>query len=303
VRFLKIVIGLLAGVVIAAALGLVVVYVVTNHHLHRTYTVSVPRVVTSRDSLTLARGQHVADIRGCTQCHDPNLSGRVVIDAMPWLGRIMSANLTSGRNGVAGRYKTADDWVRAIRDGIRPDGKPLVFMPSYEYRTIGPEDLGALVSYIEAAKPVDAPPLQETIGPLARVLYLMGRFPLIPAEMIDHSNKAFSEPPAGETAEYGRYLAGPCAGCHGEHFSGGKVPGTPPGWPLATNLTPDSATGLGRWTFAQFTSFFDTGIAPDGRHIDPQVMPWPVVRSMTDQERRALWDFLRALAPLPKGTG
>jgi mono/diheme cytochrome c family protein len=282
---------------------MVAVYVVTNRHLNKVYTVEVPHVVTSNDSVTIARGRHVADIRGCTQCHNPNLGGRVVIDAMPLLGRIMSANLTSGRNGVAAQYGSDDDWVRAIRDAVRPDGRPLVFMPSYEYRSIGPEDLGALVSYIKSAKPVDSPPLRQTLGPLARVLYLLGRFPLIPAEMIDHTDKTFTEPAAGETVEYGRYLAGPCAGCHGEHFSGGKVPGTPPGWPLAANLTPDTATGLGSWTDAQFMSFFDTGKTPDGRQLDPQVMPWPVVRSMTDTEKRALWAFLRSLPPLPKGSG
>jgi mono/diheme cytochrome c family protein len=303
VKILRILIGLLAGLLVAAALAMVVVYVVTNRHLNKTYRVEVPHIVTSDDSVTLARGRHVAEIRGCTQCHNPDLGGHVVIDAMPLLGRIMSANLTSGRNGVAAQYKSNEDWVRAIRDGVRPDGKPLVFMPSYEYRSIGPADLGALVSYLKSAKPVASPPLKETIGPLARVLYLLGRFPLIPAEMINHTDRTFTEPQPGETVAYGRYLAGPCAGCHGRHFSGGKVPGTPPGWPLAANLTPDSATGLGSWNYAQFSSFFDTGRTPDGRQVDPKVMPWPVVRAMTDGERRALWEFLRSLPPLPKGSG
>lgn len=300
-KILKVLIGLLAGLIVLVVMVGIVVYVVTDRRLNRTYRVEVPRVVASSDSLTVARGRHLADIRGCTQCHNPDLSGRVVIDAMPMLGRIMSANLTDGRNGVAPQYTSDGDWVRAIRDGVRPDGTPVVFMPSYEYRSMGPGDLGALISYIKAAPAVDSPPLDQTIGPLARVLYLTGRFPLIPAELIDHSDRNFAQPPEGETVAYGRYLAGPCAGCHGEHFSGGKVPGTPPGWPQATNLTPDTATGLGSWTEAQFMSFFNDGVTPDGRHIDPQVMPWPVVRSMTDGERRALWTFVRSLQPLPKG--
>jgi mono/diheme cytochrome c family protein len=301
VKILKILIGLLAGLVLLVIVGLVAVYVITDEHLSRRYDVEVPQVVTSSDSLTIARGAHVADIRGCTQCHGPDLAGRVVIDAMPLLGRIRSANLTSGRNGVAPRYASDEDWVRAIRDGVRPDGTPLVFMPSYEYRGIGPEDLGALVSYLEAAPPVDSPPRDQTIGPLARVLYLLGRFPLVPAEMIDHKDRSFTQPPEGETVAYGRYLAGPCAGCHGERFSGGKVPGTPPEWPLAANLTPDTVTGLGSWTEDQFISFFNDGRTPDGREVDPKVMPWPVVRSMTDSEKRALWTFLQSLPALPKG--
>jgi len=301
VKILKILFGLLVSLVVLLIVALIAVYVISDRHLSRKYDVEVPQVTTSSDSITLARGAHVADIRGCTQCHGSNLAGRVVIDAMPMLGRIQSANLTSGRNGVAPRYASDEDWVRAIRDGVRPDGTPLVFMPSYEYRTIGPEDLGALISYLKAAPPVDSPPRDETIGPLARALYLFGRFPLIPAEMINHSDRSFSQPPEGETVAYGRYLAGPCAGCHGERFAGGKVPGTPPDWPLATNLTPDTVTGLGSWTEGQFMSFFNDGRTPDGREVDPKVMPWPVVRSMTDSERRALWIFLRSLPPLPKG--
>jgi mono/diheme cytochrome c family protein len=300
-RLLKILVWLAAGAVAVVGVAIIVVYRVSDRRLERTYRVESPHVVTYDDSLTLARGRHVAEIQGCVQCHAPSLAGRVVIDARPLLGRIVSANLTSGRNGVAALYRSDADWVRAIRDGVRPDSTPVVFMPSYQYRTIGPEDLGALVSYLKAAPPADSPPLEQDIGIMARVLYLFGRFPLIPAEMIDHSDQAFAEPPQGATVEYGRYLAGPCARCHGEDYSGGRVPGAPADWPGATNLTPDSATGLGSWTEEQFMSFFADGRGPDGRRVDERSMPWSMGKAMTDAEKRALWAFLRSLNALPTG--
>ena len=76
--------------------------------------------------------------------------------------------------------------MRTIRDGVRPDGSALIFMPSYEYRGIGPDDLGALISWIKSMPPVDTELREQEVGPLGRVLYLTGALPLVPAEMIDH---------------------------------------------------------------------------------------------------------------------
>ena len=46
-------------------------------------------------------------------------------------------------------------------------------------------------------------------------------------------------------------IAGNCAGCHtargGEAYAGGRGVETPFGIVYASNLTPDSDTGLGRW--------------------------------------------------------
>ncbi len=42
-------------------------------------------------------------------------------------------------------------------------------------------------------------------------------------------------PEPAPTAEYGRWIARQCSGCHGEHFSGGPIPGTPPDFPVPLN--------------------------------------------------------------------
>ena len=152
---------------------------------------------------------------------------------------------------MASEYSDAD-WVRSIRSGVRPNGLPLLFMPSHEYRPMGPEDLGALVSWIKSMPPVDTDPVEQKIGLLGRVLFLAGQLPLIPAERIDHSDPSFSQPEADVTVVYGAYLATACAGCHGEGFSGGVIPGVPPEWPEAANLTPDVDTGVGLWSEDDF---------------------------------------------------
>jgi len=78
--------------------------------------------------------------------------------------------------------------VRAIRDGVRPDGSALIFMPSSEYRGIGPDNLGVPISWIKSMPPVDTELREQEVGPLGRVLYLTGALPLVPTEMIDHGD-------------------------------------------------------------------------------------------------------------------
>ncbi len=59
---------------------------------------------------------------------------------------------------------------------------------------------------------------------------------------------AASQTPAkvaeGMTPEHGKYVANLCIGCHGDGLSGGKIPGGPPRWPAASNLTPSQGTLL-----------------------------------------------------------
>lgn len=129
------------------------------------------------------------------------------------------------------------------------------------------------------------------------LLFVTGRLPLVPAEMIDHTDTRFEQPARGVTTEYGAYLAASCVGCHGPSLTGGRIPGTPPDWPAASNLTPDEGTGIGSWSKEHFLDFARTGNRPDGRRVDPTYMPWPALQAMTDEEREALWLYLRSLPP------
>lgn len=301
-NILKKLVRLLAGLVVVVVCAVIAVYVISSARMNRTYDVTPVSVETSEDSATLAWGRHVADVRGCTDCHGPDLSGTTFIDALPVMARITASNLTSGEHGVAPSYASDEDWVRAIRDGVKPDGKPVLFMPSYEFRALGPRDLGALVSFIKSVPPVDTQHPSQKVGPLARALFLSGKFPLLPAEMVDHSDQSFSQPEVGVTVEYGAYLAVGCTGCHGPGLTGGLIPGMPPEAPPAFNLTPDEATGLGSWTEDDFHAFFATGVGPDGRAINPEFMPWPGIgAAMTRDELTAVWLYLRSVNAAPAG--
>ena len=106
--------------------------------------------------------------------------------------------------------------------------------------------------------------------------------------------------PPADTVEYGHYIAqvGGCTGCHGAGLSGGPIPGVPPDFPPAQNLTP---TGIGQWSDADIVRALRVGKRPDGTTIN-QFMPWPYTASMTDTEMAALIKYLRSVPPRPTGT-
>lgn len=291
-------VGAIAGLLLLAASAL---YGVSQYRFQRSYEVNPPAIAATllTGPSAIERGRHVATVRGCVDCHGDGFSGKVFIDE-PMVGRLYSPNLTRGEGGVGAQYGSAD-WVRAIRHGIGPDGKPLLFMPAQEFNVLSDEDMGALIAYLESLPEVDrVASFENRVGPVGRALFLTGRLPLVPAELIDHQAERGEPPVPGPTAEYGAYLATSCAGCHGENFSGGPIPGAPPGFPEATNLTPDPATGLGTWTEHDFMTALRTGKRPDGTELAPE-MPWRLAAQMTDDEIRALWRYLQTLAPLSEG--
>ena len=283
------IVGGLLGIVV---LALAVLYGVTEYRMRKTYHVSPAPLAFHPTPDAVQKGARLAVVRGCTDCHGENLGGKQFIDEMP-LGRLYASNLTSGRGGVGATY-TDQDWVRSIRHGVGPDGKPLLFMPAHEFNPIGDEDLGVLLAYVKSLPPVENVPVDNAVGPLGRALFLAGELPLVPAEMIDHDAPRKAAPAPGATAEYGAYLATGCTGCHGEGFSGGKIPGTPPDWPAAANLTSDPETGIGKWTEQDFFRALREGKRPDGTDLKPQ-MPWKLTAQMTDEEIRATWLYLRTV--------
>ena len=137
---------------ILVALG--VLYLLTERRITRSYEVAGREVAVGEESATIARGEHVAIIRQCTNCHTADLGGAKFID-VPVVARLHTANLTSGQGGMAEHYATSADWERAIRQGVAPDGRALLFMPSHEFYAIGDDDLGALIAYLRSRTPVD----------------------------------------------------------------------------------------------------------------------------------------------------
>jgi mono/diheme cytochrome c family protein len=279
-----------------AAVAVTTVFALSQSRLTHAYAFPVENVAVPAGSAAVARGHHLAIISGCVDCHGRDLSGRVFFDSA-MIGRFVAPNLTRGKGGSGGGF-TDQDWIRAIRHGVRPDGRPLLVMPSKEFYAFSDADLGALMAYLETIPAVDNELPHSTVSPIGRVLMLaMKDLPLLAAERIDHNGPRPPAPRAGVTVEYGKYLAVRCTGCHGETLSGGRIPGTPPDWPPALNLTPYPGAAVAQWSEAQFVHALRTGVTPRGNQLDTKYMPWKVLGEMTDDEMRALWLYLKSLPP------
>jgi mono/diheme cytochrome c family protein len=289
-KFFKILASLVAVLVLAVAILVAFAWFRSEQAIARTYAISDPPLVLQRDAGTLARGAHIFATRGCGDCHGATGEGKVLFDAGP-VAKIVPPNITMG-----GRLKgqTPEQVAAAIRHGVRADGRALVFMPSEDFHEMSDEDVAALVAYLQSLPPSANKPGPVEVRPLARVLWLFGKFPLLPAEKLDHSPRARSAPVVAATAEYGKYLAIGCAGCHGANFAGQHVPGTPPAFPDSRNITP---AAIGSWKEADFFRAIREGKRPDGSAIDP-FMPWQTFAKMSDVELSALWAYLRALPPV-----
>jgi mono/diheme cytochrome c family protein len=274
---------LLAGGVLAAA------WIVSEQQLARIYAVDDPPLVIARDADTLAYGAHLYTTRGCADCHGEDGRGMEVLDA-PGVMRLVGPNITPAV--LAGRYDS-DAIAAAIRHGIKPDGRPLIFMPSWDWQHLSDADTAALIAHIQSLPASAHDPGRMEIRLMARVLTLFGQFPLTPADQIDHSPRQREAPAVAVSVEYGRYLAGTCIGCHGPDLAGQRVPGTPPDFPAAPSLHATS-DALGAWTEADFNRALRQGRAPDGREFHP-IMPWHALQHMTEVEVAALWVYLRTL--------
>jgi len=285
----------LSGIVV---LGVALVYGVTEMRFRKAYASPERPVAVVSDPETVAKGRHIAVTRGCVDCHGDNLGGQVFLDT-PILASLYATNLTAGAGGVGRSYSDVD-FERAIRHGIAPDGRPLLFMPSHEYYPLSDEDLSALVSYIRATTPVDGEKPKNRVGPLGRFLVASRQIPyFVPAERIDHDAPRPVPPPAGISAEYGAYLATGCTGCHGDRFSGGRIPGAPPEFIPVANITPHES-GIADWDENEFFRLMREGRRPNGSIVSDQ-MPWQALGTLTDDELSAIWLYLRSIPALEYG--
>lgn len=267
-------------------------YFVVERRVQARQSVTPHAVAVPVDTLSIEKGRHLATIRGCVECHSSDLGGRTFIDS-PMAGRLSGTNLTRGRGGVGASLQDID-WVRAIRHGIAPDGRALLIMPSHEYNVLSDEDAGALIAYLKSVPPVDrtVPPNSVAL-PLRVIATVNPEVALIPAERIDHTVKPAQKIDPQDVIGFGKYLASSCTGCHRADYSGGKIPGAPPDWTAAANLTPGG--NLKNWSLAQFSNAMRTGKTPAGHQLDAKYMPWPLLGQMTDQEMNAVWSYLQTL--------
>ena len=127
----------------------------------------------------------------------------------------------------------------------------------------------------------------------------------VPADIGDQWESA----DRSELIARGEYLAtaGNCGSCHtvpgGAFMAGGLAFETPFGTIYSTNITPDGATGIGRWSVEDFLRSMRYGVRPGGEHLYP-AFPYTNFTRAADEDLLALYAYLLSLkaaeqAPTP----
>jgi mono/diheme cytochrome c family protein len=293
-RWLKWVLGVVAALALLVVAAGVTGWQMADNKMARRVEIAPHPVTYAEDTQTLDRGRYLFESRGCADCHGVNGGGRLFVDKGDL--RLAGPNITAG--GVTASYQP-DDWERAIRHGVKPSGKPIMVMPAEDYNRLTDADLAAVVSYVRKLPPQKGGDAIVQFPLPVRVLYGFGAITDAAAK-IDHSLPPQQPVEAGVNVKHGQYVANMCMGCHGEHLSGGKIPGGPPDWPAAANLTPGEGTVMTRYKdSATFITMLRSGKRPDGSRIE--VMPFEALGKLNDVDAQALHAYLLTLAPRPAG--
>jgi len=263
----------------------------------------------AQDAKLLARGTYLMDsIVACANCHiqrdkgkplfERGLSGGMLFDEEPF--KAYAANITPDRETGIGSWTDAQ-LIKAIREGIRPDGSVIgPPMPIMFYRGMSDDDVKAIVAYLRAQPPVkNAVPKSEY-----RIKLPPNYGPAIKKQVLAPAGK--------DTLKYGAYLAGPlghCLDCHTPWVkgipnmrqvgAGGNPFKGPWGVSVSRNLTPHES-GLKGWSDAEIARAIREGVRKDGSPLKPP-MAYGWYKNIDEHDMQALIGYLRSLKPLPLG--
>ena len=289
----RIIIGIVASIAALASVLAAGAKIGSDRKSHRVVQVEIAPLAFAPETATVERGRYLYQSRGCADCHGANGQGRVVIDDPNGL-YVKAPNISPGPGNVVARYAERD-WVRTLRHGVKPNGNPLLIMPSQDYNRMTDADVAAMVAYLHAMPPVAGEVATLHLPMLVRALYAVGAVKDA-AEKIDHTLPPSRSIPKAVTVEHGAYVANMCIGCHGAAFTGGKIPGAPPTWPPAADLTPRPQGAMARYgSTAMFVSMMRTGKRPDGSDIS-KVMPFGSLKELDDTDLAAVYLFLKSLS-------
>jgi mono/diheme cytochrome c family protein len=181
---MKIVVTIIAAVVAGAAAACAGALWLGDRKFDRRIDVRVvPVPYAAATPATLKKGAALYHSLECAQCHGEDGGGSVVTEQPEGL-YVRAPDITSSSSSLVASYSEAD-WVRAIRHGVDPAGRALLFMPSERYNRMNDEDFAALVAYLRSLPPGKGTLSEVRLPMVMRARYGVGLFKDAP-ELIDH---------------------------------------------------------------------------------------------------------------------
>src|SRR5262245_41331289 len=250
------------------------------------------------------RGEYLAKAGGCVACHTADAK-----DAVPFaggralktpFGTFYGPNITSHPEAGIGRWAEAD-FIRALQQGVRPDGAH--YYPAFPYPAytkISENDLRDLWAYVHTLPASNRPSQPHDLH-----FPFNWRFLLVIWKWLFFTPGPFAPDPAhSPIVNRGAYLVqalGHCGECHTprnflgatkrNRFLGG---GKGPDGKRIPNLTP---TKLKKWSDGELKDFLTTGFKPDG-DVVAETMGEVInntTSQLTPEDLKALIAYLRSV--------
>ncbi len=238
-------------------------------------------------SASIAAGRSLYEKFQCATCHGTAGDG---VDATAkgltdiWGSPEEPTNLREPWTFRGG--STADAIAMRLKTGV--DGTP---MPSFAQAATD-RDLSALAEYIvsNARKPAWAMTADElkqfyaaqekdrAANPVKRGEMLSRVLGCVSCHTALTDSGTFDE--SLRLAGGQRWTAGP----YGDYFP--------------SNLTPDTATGIGAWTDEELRNAITRGVGRKGERFLPMFMPWTAFANMSETDFSAIVAYLRSLKPI-----
>jgi len=252
------------------------------------------------------RGELLFHIGGCTNCHTAK-NGQLLAggDAIvsPY-GDFYAPNITPDPETGIGGW-TLEQFVRAMREGRDPQGRPLYpSFPYTSYTRMTDEDLAALKVYLDSL-----PAVSQSSRPHELWFPFNVRWGLNLWQWLFFTPERFVPDPARDEAwNRGAYLVlapGHCGECHTPRTFYGVLEWDRPfvgaqlGKERIPDITPNPAHGLGEWSTSDLGIFLKLGMMPDGDFVGSEMAK--VVNNGTsklpDADIAAIVTYLEGLPP------
>ena len=247
------------------------------------------------------------------------VKNKVTDNQLNFIGKAVKAFLIKpvGPDGEVVKTITPDDETgigklpdsviaRSLRYGVARDGRALFdFMP---FHNLSDEDLVAVLSFLRSQTPVKNKVTDNQLNFIGKAVKAFLIKPVGP------DGEVVKTITPDTTATYGKYLSHyvtNCRGCHtnrslmtgeytGPFFAGGlKLEADDGSYCITPNLTPDKETGkITGWTEQQFIDRFRLK-----KIIAKSDMPWDQFRKMSDNDLKAIYQYLVSLEPIKNATG
>jgi mono/diheme cytochrome c family protein len=257
----------------------------------------------------IERGEYLTRAGGCFSCHtaaggQPLAGGRAL--ATPF-GTFYSPNITPDPEAGIGRWTDAQ-FLRALREGVRPDGAN--YFPVFPYPSftgVSDSDALAIKAYLFSRSPV-----RQNNRPHGVAFPFSWRFLQTAWKRLFFTPGPFLPDPKRSAAyNRGAYLVtalAHCGECHTPRNLFGAVrpsmrlAGTPdgPDGQLVPNITPDPATGIGRWERDDIVELLRTGTTPEQSKVKGAMREVIAdgLKYLSDEDLTAIADYLLAQPPI-----